>query len=139
MTTPRDIITAVCRAFGVEYGVLVNTRNRTAPVVEARDAAVWLMRTHTRMSYPEIAAALARSPRAHSGAKERYDRAAKRMETDEAFARRIRYLERPELAYRDRFLAGAEDIPAELDGDALRMAVACEVERHGLAVAREAI
>ncbi len=142
MTTPRDIITAVCRAFGVEYHILVNTRHRTERLADARAAAVYLMRTHTHMSYPEIAAVLSTSPRSHSSDHERYARAVLRLGHDEEFARKVRSIDLTSQPYtlppvmhnadRARFLAGRERIPAEREADDLRGAVARE------AVAREA-
>jgi hypothetical protein len=148
MTTPRDILTAVCRAFGVEYAHLVNARYRSPVLVEARDAAVYLMRTRTRASYPEIAAAMSAGTRSHASDVDRFNRALVRLDTDAGFGVQVRMADPASEEYalpkimpnadRDRFMAGLEFIPAELDGDELRRAVAFEVERHGLAVAREA-
>jgi hypothetical protein len=148
MTTPRDIITAVCREFGVEYAHLVNARYRSPVLVEARDAAVYLMRTRTRASYPEIAAAMSAGTRSHASDVDRFNRALVRLDTDESFTRKVLDIDLRETAYelpsvranadRDRFLAGRERIPPELDGDALRWAVAAETERFSAEVALEA-
>jgi hypothetical protein len=100
------------------------------------------------MSYPEIAAAMSAGTRSHASDVDRFNRALVRLDTDDAFRVQVRMADPSSDAYtlppiqanadRDRFMAGLEYIPAELDGDALRRAVACEVERHGLAVAKEA-
>lgn len=51
--TPSDVLARVCKARGVALTTL-KSKNRHASVVRARQEAMYLLRTHTPLSYPEI-------------------------------------------------------------------------------------
>lgn len=51
--TPADLVLRVCRARGVSLTTL-KSKNRHASVVRARQEAMYLLRTHAALSYPEI-------------------------------------------------------------------------------------
>lgn len=71
--TPDSILTAVCIASGVTPKELTGgLRNRNPRVVRARQVAVYLLRQHTLLSYPQIAVLFGQKPTSHSTMQERH-------------------------------------------------------------------
>lgn len=98
----RNLITAVCREFGIDYAVLVNTRNRSRNVVDARLAFAYIAREDLGASYPEITESLGRHCRSHSSNMDRYKLALDRM-ADTGFARSVRDIRSPHIRDRELF------------------------------------
>jgi chromosomal replication initiation ATPase DnaA len=79
--TPADILAAVCHTTEVSHDELTGgqhhrgTRHRTDRVVAARQAAVYLLRERTDLSYPQIAALFGRPTTSHSTMHGRYEAA----------------------------------------------------------------
>lgn len=72
---PADIITAVCKAAGIDFGTL-SGKGRHVRVCRAREACVVLLRKHTVLSYPDIARAMGKGSKQHASVMSMHNRAA---------------------------------------------------------------
>jgi chromosomal replication initiation ATPase DnaA len=86
MTRAEEIVAASAKAFGIR-GPDVLGKSKSNTIAHARQACAWIMRTHTRMSFPEIARAIGYAD--HSSAMSAHKEACAKMETDDLFTRRL--------------------------------------------------
>ncbi len=70
------IMEIVGAAFNVEIGDLYGGRSSMLRILDARRAAVWFLRHHTAMSYPEVVRFMGSSGRGHTTAYARFRSAA---------------------------------------------------------------
>lgn len=124
---PRTVIAAVCLAAGITVAELTGTR-RHPEYLRARRACVWLLRTVCKLSLPEITECMGRRKAAHSTNRDRLIEAERLMVHDAEF-RAFVYGAWPSInpaVDREVFLSGREEIPRELTGEELRVAMAEE-------------
>lgn len=87
---PPMVIRLVAKIFAVNVRDLLR-QDRRKHVSEARSAAYFLLRRHTRMSFPELARALGKKD--HSSAMHGVQACVSRMETDDWFRHRLSNVE----------------------------------------------
>jgi chromosomal replication initiation ATPase DnaA len=91
MLEPEAVLVAVGKLFAIPVATLKG-RDRTRHVSEARDAAYWLLRRHSRMPAVQMAKAFGR--RDHTGALRAVGRCEERRATDGWFREATDRLER---------------------------------------------
>lgn len=90
MTHAEVVITATAAAFGIRAPD-ITSRSRFRTISRARQVVAWIMRTHLKSSFPEIAQAVGYSD--HSSAMCAFYNVPRLLESDAMFALNLRAAE----------------------------------------------